>query len=182
VEKAIANLKAAGCMSVGALHAKPQAELAELIRPAGYYNVKSRRLRNFVKRVFESYGEDLGGEGGSGRGFLDRPVSVLREELLSISGIGRETADSIILYAAGKATFVVDAYTCRVLSRHGLAGPDDDYEAIKELMESSLPRDAGLWNDYHAQLVAVGKTYCKPTARCEGCPLERFSHDATAAR
>ena len=173
VEKAIANLRAAGCMSVGALHAKPQPALAELIRPAGYFNVKAKRLKNFIAHVYESFGDDI-------EAFLDRSVTTLREELLSINGIGRETADSMILYAAGRPTFVVDAYTYRILLRHGLIAPEDDYEAIKDLMEASLPEDVELWNDYHAQLVAVGKNCCRPTARCEGCPLEGFAHDPLA--
>ncbi len=180
VEKAIANLKSAGMLSVRALHEAPPARLAELIRPAGYYNVKAKRLKNLIARVYETYVDNLGGQGGDGKGFLDRPASTLREELLAVNGIGRETADSIILYAAGKPTFVVDAYTFRILLRHRLISPEDDYEAIKELMESSLPREVGLWNDYHAQLVAAGKTYCRPTAQCEGCPLERFPHDRFA--
>ena len=175
VTKAIANLQAAGCMSVGALHALEARRLAELIRPAGYFNVKARRLKNFIAAVHAHSGQDLDA-------FLDRPVSTLREALLSIRGVGRETADSMILYAAGKPTFVVDAYTGRVLFRHHLIGPEEDYEAVKELMESALPTDVALWNDYHAQLVAVGKQYCRPTARCPGCPLESFPHDAQAAR
>ena len=173
VEKAIENIKRAGCMSVSALNARPHAALAELIRPAGYFNVKARRLKNFIARVHASFGDDA-------EAFLDRPAATLREELLSINGIGRETADSIILYAAGKLTFVVDAYTCRIMLRHGLISPEDDYEAVKELFESSLPQDADLWNDYHAQLVEVGKNYCRPTARCSGCPLEIFPHDPRA--
>jgi len=175
VEKAIANLKSAGRMSVEAIEAMDHAELAELIRPAGYFNVKAKRLRNFISHVSQAVGEDI-------EAFLDRPVGTLREELLSINGIGRETADSIILYAAGLCSFVVDAYTYRILLRHGLIGPEDDYEAIKELFESSLPQDVELWNDYHAQLVAVGKQYCRPRARCEGCPLESFEHDPNAGR
>ena len=173
VEKAVANLSAAGCMGVGALHAKPHAELAELIRPAGYFNVKAKRLKNFIAAVHESFGDDI-------EAFLDRPAAALREELLAINGIGRETADSIILYAAGKLSFVVDPYTCRILLRHGLISPADDYEAIKELFEGALPDDLELWNDYHAQLVEVGKTSCRPSARCDGCPLERFPHDPLA--
>jgi len=175
VEKAIANLRAAGVMSLAALHALPVGELAELIRPAGYFNVKAKRLRHFIDHVHASWDEDLAG-------FLDRPVSTLREELLGINGIGRETADSIILYAAGGCTFVIDAYTFRVLFRHRLIGPEDDYQSVKELMESSLPPEAALWNDYHAQLVAVGKQYCRPVARCEGCPLEGFGHDRNRGR
>jgi endonuclease-3 related protein len=99
---------------------------------------------------------------------------------LAINGIGRETADSIILYAAGKPSFVVDAYTFRIMLRHRLIGLDDDYESVKELFEGNLPLNVELWNDYHAQLVAVGKQYCRPRARCEGCPLEPFDHDGLA--
>ena len=175
VEKAIANLRAASLMSVGALHAKPQAELAQIIRPAGYYTVKARRLKNFIARVRESAGGDIGA-------FLDRSVSALREDLLSVSGIGRETADSIILYAAGKATFVVDAYTARIGVRHFLFEREADYEAIKEFFESTLPAEAGLFNDYHAQLVETGKECCRPVARCAGCPLEKFPHDPEGGR
>ncbi|HOF19547.1 MAG TPA: endonuclease III domain-containing protein [Phycisphaerae bacterium] len=173
VEKALANLKHGECLSLAALDALPLPALAELIRPAGYYNVKARRLKNFVAAVREACGDNL-------TAFLDRSVPALREALLAVRGIGRETADSIILYAAGKCSFVVDAYTYRVLLRHGLIAPEDDYEAIKELFESALPADAELWNDYHAQLVEVGKRHCRPVARCEGCPLEKFPHDAQA--
>jgi len=176
VEKAIANLRSAGLTSVSALEAKPQAELAELIRPAGYFNVKAKRLKNFIARVFESFGDDI-------EGFLDRPVEVLREELLSINGVGRETADSMILYAAGKPVFVVDAYTHRIALRHGLISPEDDYEAIRELFESQLPQDVALWNDFHAQLVCVGKGFCRPRApACDACPLKAFPHDLDAGR
>ncbi len=173
VTRAIANLQAGGCMSVGALHRLETGRLAEMIRPAGYFNIKARRLKNFIAAVHTHSGDNL-------QAFLDQPLSTLRQALLSIPGIGPETADSIILYAAGKHSFVVDAYTCRILFRHRLIGPEDDYEAVKELLESSLPTDAALWNDYHAQLVAVGKRYCRPTARCSGCPLEGFPHDARA--
>jgi endonuclease-3 related protein len=173
VEKALANLAAAGAMSVGRLHAMPHQQLAELIRPAGYFNVKSKRLKNFIARVHEGFGEDI-------EAFLGRSVATLREELLAINGIGRETADSIILYAAGKCTFVVDAYTCRVLLRHYLIDAESDYEMVKDFLESSLPEDVELYNDFHAQFVAVGKKYCRPTARCPGCPLEHLPHDPLA--
>ena len=173
VEKAISNLRAAGLMSVSAIHATARAELAELIRPAGYFNVKAKRLKNFIARVHESCGDDV-------EAFLDRSIQALQEELLSVNGIGRETADSMILYAAGKPTFVVDTYTYRILLRHGLIAPEDDYDAIKDLMESSLPQDVALYNDYHAQLVEAGKNFCKPRPRCPGCPLEAFPHDPQA--
>ena len=175
VEKAIANLQTAGCLSVAALAAMDQAVLAELIRPAGYYNIKAKRLKNFIAAVHKQADDDIDS-------FLDRPTGQLRESLLAINGIGRETADSMILYGAGKCTFVVDTYTYRVLLRHGMIWQEDDYEAIKELLESSLPEDVGLYNDFHAQLVAVGKNFCKPTARCSGCPLEQFDHDPLAGQ
>ena len=170
VAKAIGNLRSAGCMSVTSLHDMPATELAELIRPAGYFNVKAKRLKNFAAAVAASYADDI-------EAFLDRPATVLRQELLAVNGIGKETADSMILYAAGRLAFVVDAYTYRILLRHHVIGPEDDYEQIKELMESNLPDDADLWNDYHAQLVSVGKQFCRPRARCDGCPLEKFTHD-----
>ena len=173
VEKALGNLRAAGLLDVQRLHALPTEQLAQLIRPAGYYNIKAKRLRNFITHVHASYGGDI-------EAFLDRSVATLREDLLSISGIGRETADSIILYGARKLSFVVDTYTYRILLRHRLIAPEDDYETIKELFESCLQQDVELWNDYHAQLVAVGKSYCRPVAKCEGCPLEQMPHDRFA--
>ncbi len=169
VEKALARLMAAGCMSVAALHAAGQAELAELIRPAGYFNVKAKRLRSFIAHVAGRHGGDI-------EALLDRPVGQLRAELLGVSGIGPETADSMILYAAGRCTFVVDAYTRRVFRRHRLIGEDWDYQAVKDFCESHVPPRVELYNDYHAQLVAVGKTHCRPKARCDGCPLDRFPH------
>jgi endonuclease-3 related protein len=173
VEKALVNLRAASCLSLGRLAQMPAPALAEFIKPAGYFNVKAKRLKNFVSHVYASFGEDLAA-------FLGRPISVLREDLLSVSGIGRETADSIILYGALLPAFVVDAYTYRIMLRHGLISREDDYEAIKEFFETNLPADAALYNDFHAQLVAVGKNYCRPVARCEGCPLEPFGHDRNA--
>lgn len=173
VEKALKNLIAADCISVNALHSLTHDDLAGLIRPAGYYNIKAKRLKNFIAAVYDSFGDDI-------EGFLNRSAATLREELLAINGIGRETADSMMLYAAELPSFVVDTYTYRILLRHGVISPEDDYEAIKELFESSLPEDIELWNDYHAQLVAVGKNHCKPKAKCAGCPLEPFDHNALA--
>ncbi len=175
VEKALANLKAAGKLNLPALAAMDMNDLAEMIRPAGYFNVKAKRLRNFIRHVMEHHGGDLDA-------FLAMATSTLREELLSINGIGRETADSIMLYAGGKCTFVVDTYTFRILLRHRLIDTDYDYEMIKELLESNLPSDAELFNDFHAQFVSIGKSYCKPVARCEGCPLEHLPHDPNRGR
>lgn len=170
VEKALNNLRGRGLLDLEKLNAIGQAELAELIRPAGYYNIKAKRLKNFIARAAGA---------GSLEAFFNRSAAALREELLSINGIGRETADSIMLYAAGKCTFVVDTYTYRVLLRHHLIDADYDYDMIKELLEGSLDADADLFNDFHAQFVAVGKNFCKPVARCEGCPLESLPHDRT---
>ena len=103
-------------------------------------------------------------------------LPTLREELLSVSGIGRETADAILLYAGNLPTFVVDAYTARILYRHGLIDESADYDEIKDTFESNLPADVPLFNEYHALLVQVGKLHCRPRAKCEGCPLERFEH------
>ncbi len=169
VEKAIANLKAAGCLSPEALYRIELSRLAELIRPAGYYNIKAKRLKTFLEWLFDSYGGNLANL---------EPVATsrLREELLAIKGVGRETADSILLYALGRPVFVVDAYTARIAVRHGLIEPDADYEQLRELFESNLPQDTQLFNEYHALLVRAGKEFCRPKARCPGCPLEKHPH------
>ncbi len=170
VERAIGNLRAAGALDWERLRDMPQEQLAELIRPAGTFNVKARRLRAFIDWLWTRFD-----------GALDRMFAVslhtLREELLGIPGIGRETADAILLYAGGLPTFVVDAYTARILARHGLIDSSADYEEIKDLFESNLPQDVQLFNEYHALLVQAGKLHCRPRPRCEGCPLERFPHD-----
>jgi len=172
VEKALDSLDAAGAMQVDALAKMPPARLAELLRPAGYFNVKARRLKNFIRHLTDSHG-------GRIESLLALPKARLREQLLGINGVGAETADSMILYAAGKRTFVVDAYTRRICLRHRLIAPTDGYEAIKSMFESRVPPRSGLYNDYHAQLVAVGKHFCRPRARCSGCPLEPLDHDAS---
>ena len=175
VEKALARLIDGGQMSVAALHDLGQDELAELIRPAGYFNVKAKRLKHFIAHVAERYG-------GGIEALLSRPARELRAELLEIHGVGPETADSMVLYAAGKRTFVVDAYTRRIFLRHRLIDEAAGYDAIKRLCQSHLPPRTGLYNDYHAQLVAVGKHFCRPRARCGRCPLARFDHDAALER
>jgi endonuclease-3 related protein len=169
VEKAIANLKAAGCLSPEALHRIDVAKLAELIRPAGYFNVKAKRLKNFIDWLFDGYGGELANLKSVG---TDR----LREELLAVKGIGRETADSILLYALDRPVFVVDAYTARITLRHRLIEPGADYEQLRQLFESNLLEDIRLFNEYHALLVRTGKEFCRPKARCSGCPLEKHPH------
>jgi endonuclease-3 related protein len=173
VEKAIAQLRAAGMLDWAALRDVPVADLAQHIRPAGYYRVKARRLKNFVAWLWDFSGGDFDS-------LASRPMNDLRGELQGINGIGPETADSILLYALEMPTFVVDAYTGRMACRHGLIDGEVDYETLKTLFEDSLPADAQMFNEYHALIVAVGKGHCKPRALCEGCPLEPFEHDATA--
>jgi endonuclease-3 related protein len=169
VEKAIANLKAADCLTPEGMHRLDVSRLAELIRPAGYYNVKARRLKSFVGWLFENYAGELTHLDGVG-------TEQLRAELLAIKGIGYETADSILLYALARPVFVVDAYTARIAARHGLIDPGADYEQLRELFESNLPQDVRLFNEYHALLVRLGKQFCKPKAQCTGCPLEDLPH------
>lgn len=165
VERAIKNLKAAGKLSPEGLHRTKLPELAQLIRPAGYFNVKAKRLKNLIDWFFENYNGNL-------KEMFSEKLDPLREGLLSVKGIGRETADSILLYAGDTPSFVVDAYTYRVLSRHLLIPEDSTYEEIKSFFEDNLPRDIQLYNEYHALLVKVGKDYCKPrNPRCGGCPL-----------
>jgi endonuclease-3 related protein len=171
VEKAIGNLKAADALAPAALAALAPERLAALIRPAGYYNVKTRRLKSFVLWFVQRFGGDVAAMFATDR-------AALRREVLSINGIGRETADSILLYAGGVPIFVVDRYTWRILCRHLLINPEDDYEAIQQFFHDHLPADAALFNEYHAQLVNVGKGHCRPRARCMDCPLEPFNHRA----
>jgi endonuclease III related protein len=173
VERAIANIRNADAMNVAALRELSHEQLAALIRPAGYFNVKARRLRNFLDAVTEV------AEGDIDR-FLDLPGPEMRELLLAINGIGPETADSMMLYAAERPTFVIDAYTLRILRRHRVIDPSAKYQDVRALFQQSLPTEVQMWNEYHALLVAVGKHFCKPRPRCEGCPLERFPHDRPA--
>jgi len=169
VEKAIASLKAAELLIPEAIHNLDTAELAGLIRPAGYFNVKAQRLKNFVQWLFDDYNGDLAR--------LDEiDTQRLRAEILAVKGVGPETADSILLYALGRDVFVVDAYTARVAVRHGLIDADVDYEKLRDLFESNLRKEVRLFNEYHALLVRVGKEFCRPRANCTGCPLEKLSH------
>jgi endonuclease III related protein len=167
VAKAIANLKAADCLDPLAIHGMEAAGLAELIRPAGYYNVKAARLRNFINHLVERHG-------GSLDGLFAASAPQLREELLTINGVGKETADSMILYAAQKPIFVVDTYTKRVLHRHGFIDERADYDTMQEFFHAHLPRETLLYNDFHAQIVAVGHHYCKKRPLCDQCPLSIF--------
>ncbi len=166
VERAIANLKEAGLLSPQALYALPVEILAEYIRPAGYFRVKARRLKNFIKFLVEEFQSSLDN-------LFSLPLSEARQRLLGVSGIGPETADSILLYAGGKPIFVVDAYTRRILLRHGLATEDMTYQDLQDLFMKHLPPESTLFNEYHALLVAVGKKFCRPRKPlCSACPLK----------
>jgi endonuclease III related protein len=170
VERAIANLKAAGCLDACTLHGLDVEQLETLIRPAGYFRVKAKRLRNFTTWLCDRYGGDM-------QSLADLPTARLREELLGISGIGPETADSILLYALNRPVFVVDTYTARVMVRHGLIAPEGlDYHQLQDLFTSNLEPDAALFNEFHALLVMTGKDYCKPTPKCPSCPLNPLPH------
>jgi len=168
VEKAIQNLKRYRALSSKALHGMPVGKLAESIRPAGYFNIKAQRLKSFIDFLMNDYH-------GSMKKMEKEDMHTIRENLLGINGIGPETADSILLYALGKPVFVIDAYTKRVLSRHGVMDHEKSYEEFQELFHGSLKRDVTLYNEYHALLVKVGKTYCKrQKPKCEKCPLKTF--------
>ncbi len=164
VEKAIANLKAAGLLSPAGIHAAAQEDLARLVYPSGYYNAKARKLKAFALRLHDGYQDQL-----EALFALDLPA--LRAELLSIHGIGPETADSIILYAAGKPSFVVDAYTRRIACRLGLADPSVSYQDLQALFTGNLPPDAPLFNEFHALFVCLAKEACRKHPLCQQCPL-----------
>jgi endonuclease-3 related protein len=193
VERAMANLRAAGMLSPGGIREVPLRKLQALVRPSGYFRQKAARLKGFVRFVDARYG-----------GSLDRmfaqPTEKLRGELLALDGVGPETADSILLYAGGHEVFPVDAYTRRILERHGLAGPKSSYEEIRARFEAALreceePGEVGCvprhprsrmsaarrservqrFNEMHALIVRVGNQWCrKREAKCEECPLGRF--------
>lgn len=170
VEKAIANLKASNMLTAEKLYNLDTVKLAELIRPAGYYNIKAKRLKSFLDWLFQNHDGQL-------ENLEKLDTDSFRIELLGIKGIGRETADSILLYAFNRPIFVVDAYTARVAVRHGLIEPDADYEQLRDLFQSNLPQDTQLFNEYHALLVRVGKEFCRPKAKCSRCSLEKLPHN-----
>jgi len=168
VEKAIANLKAAGALSPEGIRRLSLAELAEIIRPSGYYNAKAKKLKSLAYWLGENCGDDLGQ-------LFTTDTGRLRKQLLSIHGIGPETADSIILYAAGKPVFVIDAYTRRIVSRIGLAPADNNYGAYQAFFMENLPTDVRLFNEYHALLVCLAKNMCRRRQPlCAECCLNKI--------
>ncbi|MBM3317225.1 MAG: endonuclease III domain-containing protein [Candidatus Eisenbacteria bacterium] len=162
--KAVGNLRSAGWLRLPGLRAAGEDRIAAAVRPSGYYRQKARKLKAFVALLDRDFG-------GSLRRMALTPTGELRQALLATWGIGPETADSILLYAFGRPVFVVDAYTLRVASRHGWVPEGTGYDALQAYFAARLPADAALLNDYHAQMVWVGKHHCRPRPRCAGCPL-----------
>jgi endonuclease III related protein len=169
VERAIANLKTASSLEPEKLHTIKIERLAELIRPAGYFNIKARRLKNLIDWLFENYDGKLENIDAVATGRL-------RDELLSVTGIGPETADSILLYAFDRPVFVVDAYTARIAARHNFIEPPFDYTGLQRLFADNLEEDVKMFNEFHALFVRCGKEYCRPNPKCTACPLEILPH------
>lgn len=162
--RAIAALRAARALSVTAVDRMSEARLATIIRPAGTYRLKARRLKAFARWLVVRHG-------GRFHGLREAPLVTARTELLRVPGLGPETADAILLYAAHRPVFVADAYARRALARHGLVSPRASYEGARAFLEAHLPSDPALFNEFHALLVELGKRHCRTTARCDECPL-----------
>ena len=164
VDRALENLKAAGCLTPQAIRELPEPELAQLIRPSGYFNTKARKLKAMAAHL-AAWDDDP-------ERWRSRDAKELRAELLTIYGIGEETADDLVLYVAGLPSFVIDAYTRRTVQRLGLAPPRERYAAYQGLFEEHLPADAALFNEFHALLDRHAKETClKQRPRCDGCCL-----------
>ncbi|MBW1742690.1 MAG: endonuclease III domain-containing protein [Deltaproteobacteria bacterium] len=171
VTRAIANLKARRLLSPRSLYDVTDRDLAEAIRPAGYYNVKARRLKNLVSFLFEECDGDLDR-------FFSRDLDTLRERLLSVNGVGPETADSILLYAGNKPTFVVDTYTRRILFRHNCTPEEIPYDELRNLFMDCLEPDTTMFNEYHALLVHLGHTFCaRKDPKCAKCPARGWNEE-----
>ena len=171
VEKAMGVLKRKGVLTPEGLRQLKKPALASMIRSSGYYRIKADRLKAFIEFLWEDYG-------GSIKRMGAKPADELREKLLQVKGVGPETADSILLYGVRKPVFVIDAYTNRILSRHGILSEKVSYDEAQRLFMDHLPHDEKLFNEYHALIVRVGKTLCKKTPKCGICPLDRIAHGA----
>lgn len=172
VERAIANLRQVQALTPEALSETPRATLEELIRPSGFFRQKTGRLQRLASHLVSDWQGDLAN-------FCAGPITEVRNRLLAQEGIGPETADSILLYAAGRPSFVIDAYTRRIFSRIGLLTGTEPYEEIRRLFMQSLPEDVGIYNEYHAQIVQLAKTNCRiKRPMCEDCPLRELCNHA----
>jgi len=166
VERAIDNLKRARVLVAGQLAALTVSQLEELIRPAGFFRQKAARLHNLARHLSEDWDNDL-------TAFCSGPLDEARVRLLAMPGIGRETADSILLYAAGRPSFVVDAYTRRIFERIGLLNGNETYDEIRSLFMQSIAEDVRAYNEYHAQIVYLAKSCCRKNhTLCHECPLK----------
>jgi endonuclease-3 related protein len=163
--QAIERLRAADLLSVGAVHRAPISQIVSAIRPAGFCNGKARKLKAFAAHAFEHHEGDLDR-------LLATTSCALRRELLSVHGIGEETADAILVYAAGVPTFVIDAYTRRLLERLGWIDGTESYETLRRMFLDALPHDVGLLGEYHALIVRHGKDHCRAVPMCEECPVK----------
>jgi endonuclease-3 related protein len=170
VEKAIQNLKENGLLSIKTLQDMPESLLAEYIRAAGYYNIKAKRLKNLITSIKDNHN-------GAIKRLFSINTSDMREALLSVKGVGMETADSIILYGAGRPLFVVDTYTHRIFTRHGLAPEEAGYDDLQAFFMDNLPHDVELFKEFHALIVKTGKNFCRKKPLCSGCPLENFNKE-----
>ncbi|MBW2557472.1 MAG: endonuclease III domain-containing protein [Deltaproteobacteria bacterium] len=171
VEIAIAKLKEADLLNPIRLYTAEDSVVADLIRSSGYYNIKTKRLKAFLRFLQEEYACKMGE-------MFNEELWTLREKLLGVNGIGEETADSILLYGGGKPIFVVDAYTRRILERHDIIPRDRSYKEIQTLFMENLPQDTPLYNQYHALLENTGKHFCRKKSLCSGCPLRtQTCHD-----
>lgn len=168
VSKAIKKIKEKELLNVKALFQIDEQQLSQLIKSCGYYNLKAKRLKNFIRFFYQKYD-------GLTEKMFKEDWQYLRGELLTVNGIGQETADSILLYAGGKPVFVVDAYTRRIFQRHELVSSENSYGQIQQYFMKNLPEDYRLYNEFHAQIVMVGKKYCKRNnPNCPDCPLSTF--------
>ncbi|RLB20800.1 MAG: endonuclease III domain-containing protein [Deltaproteobacteria bacterium] len=173
MEKAILNLKEKSLLSIQKLSQIPASILAEYIRPAGYYNLKVKRLKNLINFIVDRYNGDI-------KTLFSLDTDTIREELLTVKGIGLETADSIVLYGAGRPIFVVDTYTHRILTRHGLIEEEAGYNDLQSFFMDNLSHDVDLFKEYHALIVKTGKDFCRREPRCSECPLDslyKVKHD-----
>ncbi len=165
VEKAIDNLKGNNLLSISSLAKVNLKHLEKIIRPIGYFHQKAERLKGICRYIYENYGEDLAK-------LFSKTIPNLREELLSLKGLGPETVDSIILYAANKPIFIIDAYTKRIAHRLGVTDLNK-YEDLRKYFEGHLPNDLDLYQEFHALIVELGKNYCKTKPNCTSCPLRK---------
>jgi endonuclease-3 related protein len=165
VEKAIKNLKNHKLLEPKKLYDLQLSKLEKIIRPSGFFKVKAKRLRSFLKFFIEKFDADL-------EKMFKKNLNELREELLSVHGIGHETCDSILLYVGEKPVFVVDAYTLRLCERYPIIN-SRNYEEVRNFFEKNLPKDVNLFKEFHALIVELGKNYCKTKPKCVECPLKR---------